>query len=96
MRCSFSSISISLSCSPSLPLISRFEKRGTEGPLPLLFSVKFTPFPFQKVAAENVRKALAKGGRAQIVMACGTGKTVTMLLAAEALDAQRVLVLAPT
>jgi len=57
---------------------------------------KFTPFPFQKVAAENVRKALAKGGRAQIVMACGTGKTVTMLLAAEALDAQRVLVLAPT
>jgi superfamily II DNA or RNA helicase len=57
---------------------------------------KFTPFPFQKAAAENVRKALAKGGRAQIVMACGTGKTVTMLLAAEALDAQRVLVLAPT
>jgi len=57
---------------------------------------KFTPFPFQKVAAENVRKALVKGGRAQIVMACGTGKTVTMLLAAEALDAQRVLVLAPT
>jgi len=57
---------------------------------------KFTPFPFQKVAAENVRKALEKGGRAQIVMACGTGKTVTMLLAAEALDAQRVLVLAPT
>jgi superfamily II DNA or RNA helicase len=57
---------------------------------------KFAPFPFQKVAAENVRKALAKGGRAQIVMACGTGKTVTMLLAAEALDAQRVLVLAPT
>ncbi len=57
---------------------------------------KFTPFPFQKVAAENVRKALAKGGRAQIVMACGTGKTVTMLLGAEALDAQRVLVLAPT
>ncbi len=57
---------------------------------------KFTPFPFQKVAAENVRKALAKGGRAQIVMACGTGKTVTMLLATEALDAQRVLVLAPT
>jgi superfamily II DNA or RNA helicase len=56
----------------------------------------FTPFPFQKVAAENVRKALEKGGRAQIVMACGTGKTVTMLLAAEALDAQRVLVLAPT
>jgi superfamily II DNA or RNA helicase len=57
---------------------------------------KFTPFPFQKLAAENVRKALEKGGRAQIVMACGTGKTVTMLLAAEALDAQRVLVLAPT
>jgi superfamily II DNA or RNA helicase len=57
---------------------------------------KFTPFPFQKLAAENARKALAKGGRAQIVMACGTGKTVTMLLAAEALDAQRVLVLAPT
>jgi len=49
-----------------------------------------------KKSAENVRKALAKGGRAQIVMACGTGKTVTMLLAAEALDAQRVLVLAPT
>jgi superfamily II DNA or RNA helicase len=56
----------------------------------------FRPFPFQVQAAEDIRAALADAGRAQIVMACGTGKTVTMLMAMESLDAERVLVLAPT
>ncbi len=56
----------------------------------------FRPFAFQVQAAEDICAALADGGRAQIVMACGTGKTVTMLMAMEALDAERVLVLAPT
>ena len=56
----------------------------------------FIPFAFQLQSVEDIRAALVDGGRAQIVMACGTGKTVTMLLAMEALDAERVLVLAPT
>ncbi len=58
--------------------------------------VPLTPKAFQLEAAEDIRAALVEGGRAQIVMACGTGKTLTMLLAMEALDAERVLVLAPT
>ena len=57
---------------------------------------KVTPLPFQKEAAAAIKKHLRDGGRAQIVMACGSGKTYTTLLAMEALGSKRVLVLAPT
>jgi len=57
---------------------------------------KITPLPFQKDAAAAIKKHLKDGGRAQIVMACGSGKTYTTLLAMEALGSKRVLVLAPT
>jgi predicted helicase len=57
---------------------------------------KVTPLPFQKDAAAAIKKHLKDGGRAQLVMACGSGKTYTMLLAMEALGSKRVLVLAPT
>jgi superfamily II DNA or RNA helicase len=57
---------------------------------------KVTPLPFQKEAAAAIKKHLEDGGRAQIVMACGSGKTYTTLLAMEALGSKRVLVLAPT
>ena len=57
---------------------------------------KVTPLPFQKEAAAAIKKHLKDGGRAQIVMACGSGKTYTTLLAMEALGSKRVLVLAPT
>ena len=57
---------------------------------------KITPLPFQKEAAAAIKKHLKDGGRAQIVMACGSGKTYTTLLAMEALGSKRVLVLAPT
>ncbi len=57
---------------------------------------KVTPLPFQVEAATAVKKHLKDGGRAQIVMACGSGKTYTTLLAMEALGSKRVLVLAPT
>jgi superfamily II DNA or RNA helicase len=57
---------------------------------------KVTPLPFQKEAAAAIKKHLKDGGRAQIVMACGSGKTYTTLLAMEALGSERVLVLAPT
>jgi|GEM_PF-1524384 len=57
---------------------------------------KVTPLPFQKEAATAIKKHLKDGGRAQIVMACGSGKTYTTLLAMEALGSKRVLVLAPT
>lgn len=57
---------------------------------------KITPLPFQKEAAAAIKNHLKDGGRAQIVMACGSGKTYTTLLAMEALGSKRVLVLAPT
>ena len=57
---------------------------------------KVTPLPFQREAAAAIKKHLKDGGRAQIVMACGSGKTYTTLLAMEALGSKRVLVLAPT
>jgi superfamily II DNA or RNA helicase len=57
---------------------------------------KVTPLPFQKEAATAIKKHLKDGGRAQVVMACGSGKTYTTLLAMEALGSKRVLVLAPT
>jgi superfamily II DNA or RNA helicase len=57
---------------------------------------KVTPLPFQKEAAAAIKKHLKDGGRAQVVMACGSGKTYTTLLAMEALGSKRVLVLAPT
>jgi superfamily II DNA or RNA helicase len=57
---------------------------------------KVTPLPFQRDAAAAIKKHLKDGGRAQIVMACGSGKTYTTLLAMEALGSKRVLVLAPT
>jgi superfamily II DNA or RNA helicase len=57
---------------------------------------KVTPLPFQKEAAAAIKRHLKDGGRAQIVMACGSGKTYTTLLAMEALGSKRVLVLAPT
>lgn len=41
-------------------------------------------------------EALREPGRAQLRMACGTGKTLTTLWVAEGLEANRTLVLAPT
>jgi superfamily II DNA or RNA helicase len=54
------------------------------------------PRPHQKKAVQALSQALADGGRAQAVMACGTGKTLVGLWTDEALKSDRTLVLLPS
>lgn len=55
-----------------------------------------SPRPHQKAAIEDVTASLKPGSRGQLLMACGTGKTLTALWIAEKLKSQRTLVLVPT
>ena len=59
------------------------------GPKPV-----WTPRPHQKEAIESVKQRL--GARGQLLMACGTGKTLTALWIAEALKSEATLVLLPS
>jgi superfamily II DNA or RNA helicase len=54
------------------------------------------PRPYQAVAIANVVASLAEQERTQLVMACGSGKTLVTLWVAEARADERVLVLVPT
>jgi len=54
------------------------------------------PKPYQLIALEDIKKALGSHDRATAVMACGTGKTLIALWAAEQAQANRVLVLLPS
>ena len=53
-----------------------------------------SPRPHQQAAIDDVAAELVERG--QLLMACGTGKTLTALWATEVLDAQRTLVLLPS
>lgn len=55
-----------------------------------------TPLPHQRRACVDVVKGLSLYDRGQLIMACGTGKTLTALFVAEALNARRVLFLVPS
>ena len=55
-----------------------------------------TPRPHQKAAIKDVTKSISQADRGQLIMACGTGKTLTSLFIAERLAAKRVLVLVPS
>ncbi|QNJ14606.1 Putative Type IIC bifunctional restriction-modification protein with endonuclease and N6-adenine DNA methyltransferase activity [Synechococcus sp. A18-46.1] len=57
---------------------------------------KKRPKPHQKEAIKNVVEGLAKNDKGQLIMACGTGKTLTSLWIKEALNAKKVLVLVPS
>src|SRR6516225_10230723 len=57
---------------------------------------KLTPRPYQIEALTRISETLAKSDRAHVVMACGTGKTLVALWAAEALKPKTVLVLLPS
>src|SRR5262245_3232970 len=58
---------------------------------------KLTPRnPDQIEALTRISETLAKSNRAHVVMACGTGKTMVALWAAEALKPKTVLVLLPS
>jgi superfamily II DNA or RNA helicase len=54
------------------------------------------PWPHQQEAVRLVVKGFASADRGQLIMACGTGKTRVGLLVAEAMDANRTLVLLPS
>ena len=57
---------------------------------------KPSPHPHQITALEKIGETFAKSNRAHVVMACGTGKTLIALWAAERLKPKTVLVLVPS
>lgn len=57
---------------------------------------KRRPRPHQEEAINNVVVGLQTADRGQLLMACGTGKTLTSLWIKEALNAKRTLVLLPS
>ena len=54
------------------------------------------PKPHQNRAIQDVVAGLENARKGQLIMACGTGKTLTSLWVKEALEAQQVLVLVPS
>jgi predicted helicase len=54
----------------------------------------YTPKPYQQIAIDKVVKDIDQRG--QLIMACGTGKTLTGLWIAEELDSETTLVLLPS
>ena len=57
---------------------------------------KRTPRPHQQEAIRNVVEGFQTEDRGQLLMACGTGKTLTSLWIKEALNPKRTLVLLPS
>jgi superfamily II DNA or RNA helicase len=54
------------------------------------------PFPHNEAAVRAVLAGFEKTDRGQVIMACGTGKTLVALWAMERLQAERTLVLVPS
>jgi len=54
------------------------------------------PHDYQREAIKKVIKGFASADRGQLIMACGTGKTLTALFIREKLAAERTLVLFPS
>ncbi|MDO7678960.1 MAG: DEAD/DEAH box helicase family protein, partial [Pirellulales bacterium] len=50
------------------------------------------PEPHQKIAIRNVVSGLSNAARGQLIMACGTGKTLTSLWIKEGLQSEQTLV----
>ncbi|HUW26201.1 MAG TPA: Helicase associated domain protein [Gallionella sp.] len=55
-----------------------------------------TPKPHQQEALSAIANGLAENDRATVVMACGTGKSLVSLWAAEQQDCKKLLVLVPS
>ena len=83
-------------------LLSDFEKASVDYPesLATLATGKRKappqPRPYQIEAIENVAKGFETADRGQLLMACGTGKTLVSMWIKERLDARRTLVLVPS
>jgi superfamily II DNA or RNA helicase len=58
--------------------------------------VKAKPRPHQQRAIRDVLKGLKTSNKGQLIMACGTGKTLTALWITERLDSNTTLVLVPS
>jgi superfamily II DNA or RNA helicase len=54
------------------------------------------PRPHQRVAVSAVMRGFESRDRGQLLMACGTGKTLVSLFAAERIESERTLVLVPS
>jgi superfamily II DNA or RNA helicase len=67
------------------------DELGAGGPL-----APKDPRPHQLEAVDAIEKGFETADRGQLIMACGTGKTLTSLFAAERLDTRRTLVLVPS
>ncbi len=57
---------------------------------------RWNPRPHQVAAITNAARGFRTSDRGRLVMACGTGKTLTALWIAEKLDSRRSLVLVPS
>ncbi|MCH8983360.1 MAG: DEAD/DEAH box helicase family protein [Acidobacteria bacterium] len=84
-----------------LKLASDLNKAELEWPdspddLRVLPPVPKDPFPHNQEAVADVVAGFEKVDRGQLIMACGTGKTLVGLWVAEQLDSQRTLVLVPS
>jgi predicted helicase len=69
---------------------SPFDMRPSSPPKPA------KPREHQREAIRDVVKGFTKSDRGQLIMACGTGKTLTSLFIKEKLAAERTLVLVPS
>ena len=52
--------------------------------------------PYQKLAIKKSREGFQKSNKGQLLMACGTGKTLTSLRLIEEMDVKNVLILVPS
>ena len=57
---------------------------------------RWEPLPHQQAAISNVLAGFKKHDRGRLIMACGTGKTLTSLWINEALGSRRTLLLVPS
>jgi len=83
-------------------LLDNFRKSEVEFPASLKDLNKgkpkeiLKPKPHQNCAIQDVVAGLKNARKGQLIMACGTGKTLTSLWIKEELEAQQVLVLVPS
>ena len=83
-------------------LLDNFRKSEVEFPASLQTLLKgkrkdpWKPLPHQKRAIRDVVSGLSESARGQLIMACGTGKTLTSLWVKENLECEVTLVLVPS
>ena len=83
-------------------LLDSFRKSAVDFPASLRTLLKgkrkdpWKPLPHQKRAIRDVVSGLSDASRGQLIMACGTGKTLTSLWVKENLECEQTLVLVPS